>query len=135
MTLSPTDSSSFNLAQTLRSTSAVPAKQSADFQSLLKDKLAATDPHSPEAIRKVAGDLVSQALILPILKQIRRGTFGKNSPLSPGTGEKTFGPEFDIQIADRIAHSPRMAPTNAIAARLQRRVSSETQNAGVDVDG
>jgi hypothetical protein len=85
----------------------------------------------------VAGDLVAQALILPILKQMRRGTFDKNTPFAPGTGEKTFGPEFDMQIADRIAHSPRMAPTDAIAARLMRRktpVSAKTPTGGTGVD-
>jgi hypothetical protein len=114
------------------------------FSSILNSTQSspAADPHSPEAIRKVAGDLVSQALILPILKQIRRGTFGKGTPFSPGTGEKTFGPEFDIQIADRLAHSPHMAPTDAIAARLMQRYSQppvpekdQTPDAGVNVHG
>jgi len=144
MTTSPSNSLSFDAALASRPLPAgpatMPAGQSA-FDSVLSNQLATpADAHSPEAIRKVAGDLVSQALILPILKQIRRGTFGKNTPFSPGTGEKTFGPEFDIQIADRIAHSARMAPTDAIAARLMQRYPQQqppaaTQNAGVNVHG
>ena len=132
-------SMTLDMAQSMRSASLAPAGTAGDFQAALHKQLDPADAHSPEAIRKVAGDLVSQALILPILKQIRRGTFGKNTPFSPGTGEKTFGPEFDIQIADRIAHSHRMAPTDALAARLTKRVSpanaGATTQPGVDVHG
>jgi hypothetical protein len=67
---------------------------------------------------KVAGDLVSNALILPILKQNRHSVFNQSGPFAAGTGEKTFGPEFDIQIADRITHSGNMGITKALADRL-----------------
>lgn len=65
-----------------------------------------------------AAGLVSNALILPVLEQIRRGTFCKNTIFQPGIAENTFGPEFDIQIADRIAQSPNMSCTKAIKERL-----------------
>jgi hypothetical protein len=70
---------------------------------------------------KAAGDLVSNALILPMLKQLRRSPWAQNTPFSPGNGEKAFGPEFDIQISDRIAHSPRLGIKTALADRLMKR--------------
>ena len=88
---------------------------------------------------KAAGDLVSNALILPMLKQLRRSPWGENGLFSGGIGEKTFGPEFDMQIADRIAHSPRLGVKAAIASRLMKRENPDaaktTQTAKVDVHG
>jgi Rod binding domain-containing protein len=78
--------------------------------------------HEEAARRKDAEDaaagLVSNALILPILKQLRRSSFGENTAFSPGIGEKAFGPEFDMQLADRIAHSPSLGIKNALAKRM-----------------
>src|SRR5689334_15074767 len=51
---------------------------------------------------KAAGDLISNALILPMLKQLRRSPWGENTVFSRGIGEKTFGPQFDMHISDRI---------------------------------
>ena len=70
---------------------------------------------------KAAAGLVADALILPLLKQIRRDPFGKNTFLSGGIGEKTFGPQFDIQLANRISESPNMALTQTLANELTRR--------------
>jgi Rod binding domain-containing protein len=70
---------------------------------------------------KAAQGLVSNALILPILKQVRRSSFGENSVFSGGNGEKAFGPEFDMQLADRIAQSPRLGVREALVQRLERR--------------
>jgi hypothetical protein len=72
---------------------------------------------------KAAGDLVANALILPLLKQVRRSPWGENSVFSGGIGEKSFGPQFDIQIADHLAHSPRMAVTQVLTARLEKRAT------------
>lgn len=103
-------------------------------------------PLTQEEARKVAGDLVSNALIMPVLKQIRRDPFGQNTIFSAGKGEKAFGPEFDMQLADRIAHSPKMTVTDALANRLVTRGQVKTQGpakqsdepkigSGVDVHG
>jgi hypothetical protein len=70
---------------------------------------------------KAAGDLVSNALILPILKQLRRSVWGENTVFSRGIGEKAFGPQFDMQISDRIAHSPRLGLKTALTERLLKR--------------
>jgi hypothetical protein len=69
---------------------------------------------------KAAEGLVSNALILPILKQVRRSAFAQNDVFSGGNGEKAFGPEFDMQLSDRIAKSPRLGVKNALVARLEK---------------
>jgi hypothetical protein len=93
----------------------------------------AEGPKAAEAkrVRDAAAGLVSQALILPILKQIRRSPWGTNPIFGGGMGEKAFGPEFDMQIADRIARSPRMGATNALTERLMKRTTVQ----GLDVNG
>ena len=94
-----------------------------DFQKLLQNKSKQFIPQTKaeKQAHEAAAGLVSEALILPILKQVRQSPFNKDGPFSPGNGEKTFGPEFDMQLADRIAHSPRMGITNALAKKLIKR--------------
>ncbi len=69
---------------------------------------------------KAAEGLISNALILPILKQVRRSAFAENDVFSGGNGEKTFGPEFDMQLADRIAKSPRLGIKTALVAKIEK---------------
>jgi hypothetical protein len=83
---------------------------------------------------EAATGLVSQALILPILKQIRRSPFNQEGPFSPGIGEKTFGTQFDIAIADRIAQSPRLGIKTALADRLMKRGTTGAKTK-LDVQG
>jgi Rod binding domain-containing protein len=78
----------------------------------------AADRHA--TAEKAAEGLVSNALILPILKQVRRSAFAQNDVFSGGNGEKAFGPEFDMQLSDRIAKSPRLGVKNALVARLEK---------------
>jgi hypothetical protein len=73
--------------------------------------------------QNAAKGLVSAALILPVLKQIRRSPFNQEGPFSPGIAEKTFGPEFDMQLADRIAQSPRLGVTQALTRRMMNRAA------------
>lgn len=76
-----------------------------------------------------AAGLVSNALILPILKQVRRDSEETKSVFGGGNGEKAFGPQFDMQIADRIARSPNLGIKNALADRLEKHYgSSKTTN-------
>jgi len=100
----------------------------ANFQRLLQQK---SNQHmSPTKAEKQARDgaagLVSEALILPVLKQVRQSSLNKDGPFSPGIGEKAFGPEFDMELADRIAHSPRMGITDALAKKLLKRATGAT---------
>jgi Rod binding domain-containing protein len=79
---------------------------------------------------KAAEGLVSNALILPVLKQLRRSTLDQKGVFSAGSGEKTFGPEFDMQLANRIAQSPRLAVKESLVKRLENRPAPVTQGSG-----
>jgi len=95
------------------------------FAAQLNSQMLANGSGDPHArAQEAAEGLVSNALILPILKQVRRDADEQNTYFSPGMGEKTFGPEFDMQIADRIARSPRLGITHALAARLEKRAAT-----------
>jgi hypothetical protein len=97
----------------------------AAFEQVLTRQGGASTPAAKAHAKaeKAAGDLVANALILPLLKQVRRSPWGENSVFSGGIGEKSFGPQFDIQIADHLAHSPRMAVTQVLTARLEKRAA------------
>jgi hypothetical protein len=120
-----------------------PGESFRDHLNALQIQKPLTEEEQKERTKKVAGDLVANALILPIMKQIRRSVWAKDSRFTGGIGEKTFGPEFDMQIADRIAHSPRMSVTNSLAQRLMARTGNKTaatqptatQETGVDLHG
>ena len=99
-------------------------KTQKDFNSLLEQHTTAMKEAREEA-EDAASGLVSQALILPILKQLRRSSEESKGPFSPGIAEKAFGPEFDMQLSDRIAHSPRLGVTKALADRLMKRMGPE----------
>jgi hypothetical protein len=81
----------------------------------------AEDAKRRQEAEEAAAGLVSNALILPILKQVRRSSMNTQGVFSAGIGEKTFGPEFDMQIADRIAHSPQLGIRKALADRMMKR--------------
>ena len=72
---------------------------------------------------EAAAGLVSSALIMPILQQFRRSSLNTKSPFSPGTGEKAFGPQFDMQMADQIAHSPRLGIKEALTRQLMKKAA------------
>jgi hypothetical protein len=96
------------------------ASKNLTFKSMLT-KLTSQNEKKVKEAHEAAAGLVSMALIMPILKQIRRSQFNTEGPFSPGTGEKAFGPEFDMQISNRIAHSPRLGVTEALTQRLLKR--------------
>ena len=103
------------------------------FNSTLQKVMSGEDDARKQAEEAAAG-LVSQALILPILKQVRRSPFNLKGPFSAGNGEKTFGPQFDIQISDRIAHSPRLGIKNALADKIMKRGLASVKK-GLNVHG
>ena len=117
-----------------------PGESAAEAMNAAKTTDAAGEAHAKAV--KAAEGLVSNALILPILKQLRRSPFGENSVFSGGNGEKSFGPEFDMQLSDRIARSPRLGVTNALAARLEKHANAKRISkpvakvaAGIDLHG
>jgi Rod binding domain-containing protein len=89
-------------------------------QELNADKTVDEAAERHATAEKAAEGLVSNALILPILKQVRRSAFAQNDVFSGGNGEKAFGPEFDMQLSDRIAKSPRLGVKNALVAKLEK---------------
>ena len=95
-----------------------------DFKNLLEQHTTAYQDARKEAEDAAAG-LVSEALILPVFKQLRRSMEETKGPFSPGIAEKAFGPRFDMQLADRIAQSPRLGVKTAIADRLMKRMSTQ----------
>jgi hypothetical protein len=104
------------------------AEPFAEALQQLRKSRDSTAPHSdtPDPARqaqaeKAAGQLISNALILPMLKQLRRSPWSENTVFSPGIGEKAFGPQFDMQISDRIADSPRLGLKTALVQRLLKR--------------
>jgi hypothetical protein len=112
-----------------------PSVGQAVFAALLAQHTSQQPASKTEARKKAekaAGDLVANALILPVMKQLRRSPYGENTVFSGGMGEKAFGPEFDIQIADRLAHSPRMAVTQVLANRLEKKAPAQKK---LDVHG
>ena len=93
----------------------------------------AADAHAKA--EKAAEGLISNALILPILKQVRRSSFGENSVFSGGNGEKAFGPEFDMQLSDRIAQSPRLGVRGYGAAARKRSPVTGEAATKMDIQG
>jgi len=93
---------------------------SGSFQKIMKSMASEKASKEKEADQAATG-LVANALILPILKQVRRSMSNMEGPFSPGNGEKTFGPEFDMQLADRIAQSPNLGVKKALVQRLIKR--------------
>jgi hypothetical protein len=96
--------------------------QKTDAEGLGEDEI-----QRRQEAEKAAGDLVSNALILPMLKQLRHSVWGQNTVFSRGIGEKAFGPQFDMQISDRIAHSPRLGLKTALTGRLLKRGQSDAR--------
>jgi len=133
------DLESFNPTQ---GQSAPAPVQAANFSTLLdhaNQQLADQTDRRAQAETAAAG-LVSNALILPILKQIRRSPFGENTVFSGGNGEKMFGPQFDMQLADRIAQSPRLGIKNVLADRMmkkapQKSAAASFRKSGIDLHG
>jgi hypothetical protein len=101
------------------------------FGTLLEQHVSKVKEARTKAEDAAAG-LVSMALIMPMLRQVRRSAMNTKGPFSPGIAEKSFGPEFDMQLASRIAHSPRMGATKVLADRLMKRIGPKQV---LDVDG
>lgn len=93
----------------------------AALEGVVSGKVTLAEKQAHAQAQKAAGGLVANALILPVLKQVRRSHLGEKGVFSGGIGESSFGPQFDMEIADRLANSPQMAATQALTARLEKR--------------
>ena len=70
-----------------------------------------------EMAREAATQLVSAALILPVLESLRDSPMLR-PPFAPGFAEKRFAPLLDQQIADRIAGAANFSLVDQIVDRL-----------------
>jgi hypothetical protein len=111
-------------------------EKGAAFGSILQQQLDTDEAARRKKADEAATGLVSNALILPILKQVRRSVWSENNVFSGGIGEKAFGPQFDMQLADRIAQSPQLGIRKALSDRLMKRGSVDSiKNKGLNVHG
>ncbi len=80
-----------------------------------------------EQIHAAAQAITSQALVLPILRELRAGSLAWG-PFRANEAEKGFAPLLDQAIADRIASSPRLGVAERIEARLRARTGEESSS-------
>lgn len=77
-----------------------------------------------DEIREAARAITSQALVLPVLKELRAGSLAWG-PFRDNEAVKGFAPLLDQAIADRIASSPRLGVASRVEARLRARTGEE----------
>ena len=70
--------------------------------------------------RQAAEELVSIALVQPILKELR-DTNRAAGAFAPGTGEKTFGPVLDAAMAKQIVQGGRFNVVDAVERAMSNR--------------
>jgi Rod binding domain-containing protein len=98
------------------------------FQAALGRAKTGERPIEPEqSARDAAEQLITQSLILPLLKQLR-STNQSAPPFAPSAGERQFGALGDAQLAQRITRASHFPLVDRLAQDLLKR-------AGVDVSG
>jgi len=99
------------------------------FSSVLQSTISASDDAGrAEDAQVAAQQLLSSALILPILSSLRDSPFLEDGPFAPGIAEERFMPMLDQEFADRIAKSSSFTLDELIMDRLVE--SSTPQRAG-----
>lgn len=93
---------------------ALPGVEDKTFDDALSRATRAAD------VRTAARSLTAQTLVLPILKELRASSTAWG-PFAAGDAEKAFRPMLDLEIADRIAASPRLPVARMIEERLVAR--------------
>ncbi len=84
-----------------------------DFAGILRGQCAA----DREAARAAAAQLVSSTFIVPMLAEMREGSF-LAGPFARGFAERQFQPLLDQQIADRVTSGANFQLVEAIVDRL-----------------
>ena len=77
----------------------------------------ATAGERREAAESAAKQLVSSALVMPVLASMREGTFNTDGPFAPGMVEQRFAPMLDQHLADRITGASNFNLVNEIVER------------------
>jgi Rod binding domain-containing protein len=70
-----------------------------------------------EAAESAAKQLVSSALVMPVLASMREGTFNTDGPFAPGMVEQRFAPMLDQHLADRITGAANFDLVDEIVER------------------
>lgn len=79
--------------------------------------------------RQAAEQLVSIALVQPLLAEMRKGTLMADGPFKPGAYEKQFIGMFDAEIASRVVRSSNFPIVGAIEQQLIGRARADHDTA------
>ena len=90
-----------------------PAAAGGDFASVLRGRRA----EDREAARAAAAQLVASTFIVPVLAEMREGSF-LAGPFARGFAERQFQPLLDQQIADRVTSGANFPLVDAIVDQL-----------------
>ena len=71
-----------------------------------------------ETLLELSGELVSAAFLQPIFSTMRESTFGADTPLSPGAGEKAFAPLLHQHLATAVSSASRFSLADTLVDRL-----------------
>ncbi len=100
------------------------------FQAALGRASGGAEAPSPEqAAHEAAEQLVTQCLILPMLKQLR-DTNQAAPPFAPSQAERQFGALGDAQLAQRITSASRFPLVDRLARDLLKRAGAEQREPG-----
>jgi Rod binding domain-containing protein len=72
-----------------------------------------------EQLREAAGQLVSTAFLLPLMKQARSSVF-KTDLFGGGFDQDAMQEKLDVHFADAVANSDRFPLTDALVKHLDR---------------
>jgi len=105
------------------------------FDSMLRtslDRIDQSPKSTKEQVRQLAGQLVSVALIKPMLSQARNSPF-KSDLLHGGQGETIFQEHLDTVLSDRIAKRTELPIVDAMHRRLMMRMGQPAHGGGAEV--
>lgn len=102
------------------------------FDAILRRVSGSEDP--ARRARAAAEEFVAQALVLPILKEVRESNTAP-PPFGPGPYEKNIGSLFDAEIASRMVKAQRFSIVDAVARNLLRVASPSEAEAPVPEQG
>jgi len=102
-------------------TDAAKASSQGDFARMLNRPATSNGKEMPELqkleIREAAQQLVSSALILPMLAQIRESSL-KNEMFHGGFTEDAFGAQLDTELADKMVAKSNFPIVEAIYQKM-----------------
>jgi len=134
MTIDPLSTSSRGGAGSNLSGSNLPGSNLAEaqrsFSQVLSRSTGRRSTDTPEdKAREAASQLVSTALVQPILERLRASNQAA-APFAPNQAERTFGAMLDTELAQRLTQSGQWPLVDAVASRLLRKPLSTGQPKG-----